>query len=68
MIIVSDTCTISYVREIDASRTLIDDSKVTLQIVASLLDDFRAIIYVHNMIIVQSTNLITFEQKEGAGK
>ncbi len=36
-----------------------------LQIVASLPDYFRAIIYVHNMFIVQSTNLITFEQKEG---
>ncbi len=41
--------------ENDESRIIIDDSRVTLQIVASLTDDSRGVIYDHNMIIVQAT-------------
>ncbi len=54
--------------EIDTSRTLIDDSKVTLQIVVTLPDESRGIIYNHNMFIVQSTNLIFIWTKRGGGK
>ncbi len=40
----------------DASRIVIDDSKVTLQIVASLTDDSRGSMYDdRNMFIVQPT-------------
>jgi hypothetical protein len=39
----------------DASRILIDDSTVMLQIVASLTGDSRGIIYDCNMAIVQAT-------------
>ncbi len=38
----------------DASRIISDDSKVMLQIVVSLTDDSRGIIYNCNMFIVQS--------------
>ncbi len=38
----------------DASRIVINDSKVMLQIVASLTDDSRGIVYDHNMFIVQA--------------
>jgi hypothetical protein len=36
----------------DASRIIIDSSRVTLPIVASLTDDSRGGIYNHNMFIV----------------
>ncbi len=39
----------------DASRIIIDDSRVKLQIVASLIDDSRGVIYNCNMFIVQAT-------------
>jgi hypothetical protein len=39
----------------DASRIVIDDSRVMLQIVASLTDNSRGIIYDHNMLTVQAT-------------
>ncbi len=42
-------------RKNDAFRIAIDNSKVTLQIVASLTDDTRGIIYDCNMFIVQAT-------------
>jgi hypothetical protein len=41
--------------ENDASRIIIDDSRVTLQIVASLTGDSQGIIYNCNMLIVQAT-------------
>ncbi len=36
----------------DASRIIIDNTRVTLQIVASLTDDYRGVIYDRNMFIV----------------
>jgi hypothetical protein len=39
----------------DASRIVIDDSRVTLQIVASLTDDSRGVFYDCDMFIVQAT-------------
>ncbi len=36
----------------DASRIIIDNSKVMFKIVASLTDDCRGIIYDHNMFII----------------
>ncbi len=41
--------------ESDASRIVIDDFIVMLQIVASLTDNSRGIIYVCNMFIVLAT-------------
>ncbi len=41
----------------DTSRIVIDDSRVMLQIVASLTDNSRGIIYDCNMFIVQGTGL-----------
>ncbi len=43
--------------ENDASKIIIDDSKVMLQIVASLTDNSRSIIYDHNMLMVQGTEV-----------
>ncbi len=43
--------------ESDVSRNLIDDARVTLQMVASFIDDSRAINYDRNMFIVQATGL-----------
>jgi hypothetical protein len=39
----------------DLSRIVIEDSGVTLQIVASLTDNSRGIVYNCNMFIVQAT-------------
>ncbi len=39
----------------DATRILIDTSRVTLQIVASLTDNSRGAIYDHNMFIAWNT-------------
>jgi hypothetical protein len=41
----------------DASKIIIDESRAMLQIVASLTDDSRGVIYDHNMIIVQTIAL-----------
>ncbi len=38
----------------DASMIIIDNSRVTLQIVASLIDDSRGIIYNCNMFIIEA--------------
>jgi hypothetical protein len=38
----------------DASRTITDDSRVMLQIVASLSNNSRGVIYDRNMFIVQA--------------
>ncbi len=43
----------------DASRIIIDDSRAMLQIVASLNDNFRGVIYNRNIFIVQATGLNT---------
>ena len=42
----------------DAPRIVIDDSWVKLQIMVPLTDNSRAIIYDHNMFIVQATALL----------
>ncbi len=47
----------SQICENDASRMVIDDSRVKLQIVASFTDDSRGIIYDRNMFIVQATGV-----------
>jgi hypothetical protein len=39
----------------DASRIVIDDSRVMLQIVAPLTDNSRGVIYDCNMFIIQAT-------------
>jgi hypothetical protein len=41
----------------DASGIVIDNSRVTLQIVESLTDNTRGIIYNYNMLIVQTIGL-----------
>jgi hypothetical protein len=41
----------------DASRIIINDSRVTIQIEASLADDSWGIIYNHNIFIVQATGV-----------
>ncbi len=47
----------------DASRIAIDGSRVTLQIVASLTDDSRGVIYDGKMFIVQDTGwVLAYEQ------
>jgi len=43
----------------DTSKIIIDDSRAMLQIVASLTDDSRGIIYTRNMFIVQATRAKT---------
>jgi hypothetical protein len=57
MMIIRDACTINFISDafrsvVDASRGIIGDSKVMLKIVASLIDNSRAIIYNHSMFIV----------------
>ncbi len=42
----------------DASRIVIDDSRVRFQIVASLTDDSKGIIYNRNMFRVQANRVI----------
>jgi hypothetical protein len=44
--------------ENDASGIVSDDSRVMLQIVVSLTDDSRGIIYKQNMVIVQDIKLL----------
>jgi hypothetical protein len=45
----------------DTSRIIIDDSRVMLQIVASLNDNSRSIINDHSMFIAQATDDTSFE-------
>ncbi len=42
-----------------ASQIVIDNSRLMLEIVASLTDDSRGVIYNHNMFIVQATGAET---------
>ncbi len=42
----------------DAYRIVIEDSRVMLQIVASLTDNSRCIIYEFNMFIVQAASVV----------
>ncbi len=42
----------------DASRIVIDNSRMTLHIVVSLTDNSRGIIYYYNMFIVQATGAL----------
>jgi hypothetical protein len=42
--------------ENDTTKTMIDKSRVMVQIVASLTDDSRGIIYNSNMVILQATD------------
>jgi len=44
----------------DASRIVIDDSRVMLQIVVSLTDDSSCVIYNCNMFIVQANGVYLF--------
>ncbi len=44
----------------DASRTVLDNSRVMLQIVASLADNSRGVMYNHNMFIVEATGVTKF--------
>jgi hypothetical protein len=53
MTIISDACTIKIIN--DASMIVIDNSRVTLQIVAPLTDNSRGVIYNRNMFIEQAT-------------
>ncbi len=53
MIIIRDVCTINIIHE--ASVMIIDDSKVMLQIVAPLSNDYRGVIYSHNVFTVKAT-------------
>ncbi len=46
----------------NASSIVIDNFRVMLQIVASLTDNSRDVIYNHNMFIVQATGLHVFFQ------
>ena len=39
----------------DANRIVIDNSRVNIQVVASLIEGYRGIIYEHNVFIVQTT-------------
>jgi hypothetical protein len=56
MIIISDAYTLNSKTSVnDTFRIAIDDSRVMLQIVASLTDDSRGIIYNFNMFIVLAT-------------
>jgi hypothetical protein len=45
----------------DASRIVIDESRVTLQIVASLTDDSRGVIYYFEMFTLLATRSSTME-------
>ncbi len=56
MIVISDACTINIIN--DASRIIIDDSRVMLQTVVSHTDKSRGIIYNRNMFIVQPTGVL----------
>jgi hypothetical protein len=61
MIIISGACTIFLMIELnDCCSIIFDDSRVTLQIVASLTDNLRDIIYNHIMHIVQATGKTFF--------
>jgi hypothetical protein len=55
-IVLSDACIINLmINVVGASRIVIDDSRVLLQIVASLTDDSRGVIYYCNMFIEDAT-------------
>jgi hypothetical protein len=41
----------------DTERSMIDESRVTLQIVASLTDDSGGVIYNCNMFIIKATDV-----------
>jgi hypothetical protein len=43
--------------EKNAPRIVIDDSRVTIQILVSLTDDTRNAIYNHNMFILKTTDV-----------
>ncbi len=47
----------------DVPRAISDDSRVTLQIVASLTDDSRHVIYNRNMFIVYATGGCTIKHE-----
>jgi hypothetical protein len=57
MMIIRDACTINFINDafrsvVDVSRSIIDDSRVMLKIVASLTDNSIGIINNHSMFIV----------------
>jgi len=47
--------------ENDTSRIIIDDTRVTLQIVVSLINNYRCIIYNHNVFIGMATGVIVIK-------
>ncbi len=47
----------------DASRITIDDSRLMLQIVTSLTDNSRCVIYNHNVFIVLATGLLLEDER-----
>jgi hypothetical protein len=49
----------------DLSRIIMDNSRVMLQIVVSLTDNYRGVIYNHIMFIVQATERTTGKLKAG---
>ncbi len=51
----------------DASRIVIDNSRVMLQIVASLTDNSIGVIYNRNMFIVQATEMTSFRGQARRG-
>ncbi len=48
----------------DASRIVTDDSRVMLQIMVSLTDDYRGVIYHRNVLIVWATDHPMIEAKQ----
>jgi hypothetical protein len=48
----------------DASRIIIGNSRVTLQIVASLIDNSRGVTYNRNVFIVQATGAVNSKKKK----
>ncbi len=48
----------------DASKLIINDTRVMLQKLASLTDYSRGVIYNRNMFIVQATGSINFHDKK----
>ncbi len=57
--VIKDACTLNIIKKSnDASRIVIGDFRVMLQIVASLTENFGGIIYNCNMILVHATELI----------
>ncbi len=68
MVIISNVRTLNNASRsvIDTSSRVIDDIRVTLQIVVLLTDDSRDIIYDRNMLTVHGTGVITIKHFSSA--